>query len=161
PVDAAAIVWEAPAMLQVRCPPPAALEGLFLGGLPENEAEVIEQHVLHCAACLEQLKTLSRGNDTLAGSLRETRSDETGPSPRVAALINNLKSLRTAAENPLPRGSAMITFSCSGCRKKHSVKEELAGKKVSVGGVAPARPAHRAPGADSGAETLFSSGSTV
>jgi hypothetical protein len=85
-------------MTAVTCPAPADLERLFLGGLPEERAAALEQHVLDCGPCLEQLKTLFAASDTLAGLLHgATNSDPAVSSPLVADLVQHLKALRSAA----------------------------------------------------------------
>ena len=117
------------------CPPPADLERLFLGGLPEKEIDVVEQHVLQCGPCLESLKSLFRAKDTLAGVLSAATShDALDSSPAVEDLIHKLTSLSAASSNRPPRGTAMITFACSACQKTLSIKEDLAGKKVKCPG---------------------------
>jgi len=79
------------------CPPPTNLERLFLGGLPEPDADALEQHVLECDTCLEQLKKLFHARETLAGVLRDdTPSDAVAARPVVADLMTKLKSLRPA-----------------------------------------------------------------
>ena len=54
-------------MSLVTCPSAADLERLFLGGLPEPEVEVLEQHVWNVARCLERLNKLFGSQDTLPG----------------------------------------------------------------------------------------------
>jgi formylglycine-generating enzyme required for sulfatase activity/Leucine-rich repeat (LRR) protein len=121
-------------MPAVTCPPPADLERLFLGGLPTEDAEALERHVLECNACLEKLKNLFRAKDTLAGVLRdETRGDSPDNAPIIAHLIKKLESLRPVASS-LPKGNPMLTLTCTACQKKLSVKEDAAGKKVKCPG---------------------------
>ena len=121
-------------MTAVTCPNPADLERLFLGGLPAADAEALEQHILECNACLGKLKALFRTKETLAGVLRDdTLCESSDNAPVVTHLIKRLESLRPAAA-ALPKGNAMLTFTCTACQKKLSVKEELAGKKVKCPG---------------------------
>ncbi len=81
------------------CPAPVNLERLFLGGLPEPEVALLEQHVLACATCLEQLKTLLRSKETLAGMLTDETGNEALPSsPAVDDLMSRLESLPSVAE---------------------------------------------------------------
>src|SRR5262245_46600541 len=111
------------------CPSPDDLEGLFLGGLREEQVRALEEHVLGCAGCLATLKKQVQSRDTLAGVLRDdTRIEAVASGPAVDNLMKKLKSMRAASS--APAGSAMITFVCSGCQKRMSAKPELAGKKV-------------------------------
>src|SRR5262245_37652416 len=85
-------------MALVTCPSPADLERLFLGGLPENEVQALEQHVLACAACLGHLKKQLDARETLAEVLREdTPSESSASSPVLEALMNKLQALRAEA----------------------------------------------------------------
>jgi eukaryotic-like serine/threonine-protein kinase len=92
-----------------RCPPAAELERLFLGGLPENEAEALEEHVLECGPCLDALKGLLASRETLSAVLRdETGGDAEDPAPVVAELIRNLEALGSAAGASASLGAAAL-----------------------------------------------------
>jgi len=123
-------------MAIVTCPRPADLERLFLGGLPEKDAEALEQHLLECGSCLEKLKSVTAARDTLADNLAAHGSDKAKTAqdsgePLLADLIRKLETLRP---KPLLRGAPMLNFPCPTCQKKLSVKEGLAGKKVKCPG---------------------------
>ena len=80
------------------CPSRADLERLARGGLAENDADTIEQHILACGPCLERLKELFRGDDTLTELLRDDPDhDPIGSSPVVENLMKHLESLRLAS----------------------------------------------------------------
>jgi uncharacterized Zn finger protein (UPF0148 family) len=99
--------------------------------VPEQEVEALEQHVLHCGACLDRVNQLFRTQDTLAGVLREdTPCNAPSSDPVLEDLIKKLEALRPAPADPLPRGTPMITLNCPACGIKLSVKHGLAGKKV-------------------------------
>jgi serine/threonine protein kinase/Leucine-rich repeat (LRR) protein len=118
----------------VNCPSAADLERLFLGDVPETQAQAHEEHVRACGLCLEKLKTLSRMRDALAGLLSEqTHTEEFSSSPVLAGLMTRLKSLRSASAGHVPQENAMI-LTCTSCQKKLSVKDALAGKKVKCPG---------------------------
>src|SRR4051812_17965503 len=102
-------------MPQGNCPPPAELERLFLGGVPEGQAEALEQHVLRCAACLETLQQRAQARDVLAGMLRQSGSDPDVSSATVETLMRKLKSWRPGSPGGPSQGSPMISMSCSGC----------------------------------------------
>ena len=88
-----------------RCPQTQELEQLFLGGLSEEGVRTQEEHVLTCASCLETLKALAGTRDTLAGLLGEKVDGEPfSPSPVVADLMQQLKTLRVGGKEP-PAGS--------------------------------------------------------
>jgi serine/threonine protein kinase len=118
-------------MHRTPCPPDADLQRLLLGDLPEAEVRAGEEHVLHCPLCLEKLKALSRTPDTLAGLLRQDASREGfASSPAVVALMKQLKSLLPSPARPQRQGAAMFLLTCTACRKKLSVKDNPAGKKI-------------------------------
>jgi serine/threonine protein kinase/WD40 repeat protein len=80
-------------MRVARCLAAAELEQLFLGGLPEGEAQAREEHVLGCAACLQALEALARTRDPLANLLGEkSRNEPLANSPVVADLMQRLKT---------------------------------------------------------------------
>jgi serine/threonine protein kinase len=93
-------------MFLATCPSPADLERLFLGGLPEQEVEALEEHVLGCGSCLETLRQLLHSKETLASlpgiaNLRlafpagkETQTDPPGSHCVVDDLVKKLESLR-------------------------------------------------------------------
>jgi serine/threonine protein kinase/predicted RNA-binding Zn-ribbon protein involved in translation (DUF1610 family) len=117
------------------CPPPAELEGLFLGGLSETDADAIEQHVQECPSCDRILADLLAARDDLAGMLsRTSRSDVFSSAPVVAELVAKIKSLSTATAHSVQRENPMIALSCSACQKKLAVKADLAGKQVKCPG---------------------------
>jgi serine/threonine protein kinase/Leucine-rich repeat (LRR) protein len=89
-------------MFLATCPSPADLERLFLGGLPEQEVEALEEHVLGCGSCLETLRRLLHSKETLAGVLgKETRTDPPGSHCVVDDLVKKLESLRSlSASSP-------------------------------------------------------------
>jgi Leucine-rich repeat (LRR) protein len=118
-------------MRLANCPTPAQLTALFLGGLPEEEVAVLEQHVLDCPACFEILKRLYPSGDTLAGLLRdETAGESTDANPLLDNLIERLKALRPPRP-PAPSGeSAMFNVPCPSCRRTLALKEESAGDQV-------------------------------
>ncbi len=119
----------------VLCPSSAELEQLFLGDLPEEQAQAREAHVLGCACCLEKLQALARGRDTLAALLsEETHCEPFSSSPVLDGLMQRLKTLRPASPRSVPQGAAMITVSCGSCQKKLAVKDTLAGKKIKCPG---------------------------
>jgi formylglycine-generating enzyme required for sulfatase activity len=119
------------------CPPPADLERLFLGGLPEADEEAIEQHVQACRSCGAKLAQLLAAKDTLAGLLRrDTERDDSSGSSLVSDLAIRIKRLRSSFASPVQQGAPMLTISCPGCRKALSVKAEYAGKKVRCPGCA-------------------------
>src|SRR5579885_701557 len=116
------------------CPPANALERLFQEGVPEAEATALEHHVLVCRACALKLKGMLPAQDALEAALTGKKTLETGPvDPAVAELTQRIKSLRPAA-HAAHQGTAMLTFACTSCQKKLSVKEELAGKRVKCPG---------------------------
>jgi len=118
-------------MSLATCPSPADLERLFLGGLPEQEVEALEQHVLECDSCLKKLIKAFATMETLSGVLREnTCSDAMASSLVVTDLMRKLASLGPTSANPPSQGTSPISVPCSACSKKLSVKESLAGKKV-------------------------------
>src|SRR4051794_38005387 len=96
------------------CPSAADLERLFLGGLPEDAVEAVEQHVLGCTSCLEKLKKQLRAKDTFAGArIDDTQNDAVASGPAVDGLIRKLEAMRTVSAKSPRRGAAMIAFSCS------------------------------------------------
>ncbi len=89
-----------------RCLRAEELEQLFLGGLPEEEAQAREEHVLSCASCMEKLKALVRTRDSLADLLTgESPYEPFSSSPVVAHLMQQFKTLRSepadAVRNPV------------------------------------------------------------
>jgi DNA-directed RNA polymerase subunit RPC12/RpoP len=111
------------------------LQRLFRGGLPAKQAAEIEQHVQTCAQCLRQLKQLLPERDTLTDALQDKPTLGDTPQPAVVAdLMTKLKSLHKATTPTTNPGAAMVAFQCTGCGKKLSAKEAMAGKKVKCPG---------------------------
>ncbi len=97
--------------------------------------QVQEEHLLSCDLCLKKLKTMLHTRDALAGLLREDNHHENfTPSPVLADLMKQLKSLRRSPASSEQPGAAMIRLTCTACRKKLTVKETLAGKKIKCPG---------------------------
>src|ERR1035438_4375569 len=118
------------------CPSTADLARLCQSGLPENEAVALEEHVQECRPCLERLIALLPAHDTLSDALagRDTLSTPASAHPLVAELIRKLEQVAPPSRplrNPEVR---MLTFTCSSCQKKLSVKETSADKKVKCPG---------------------------
>ena len=122
-------------MLDANCVAPADLERLFRGSLPEDEAADMEDHVLHCTACLEKLKTLADTEDSLAGLLRQhTPGPDFTSSSVLADLMKQLKSLCPSSITSVRQGAAMLALICTKCRKKLTVQDTSIGKKVKCPG---------------------------
>jgi hypothetical protein len=89
-----AALKECSAMLQTACPSVDVLQGLYLGGLDESEAENLEQHVQSCPACLQQLKALLGTNDSLVADLRTgTDTEDLATFPVLSELMKKLVRL--------------------------------------------------------------------
>ena len=123
-------------MRVASCPPAADLERLFLGGLSEQEALVLEEHVLTCNPCLQQLKSLVRTQDTLADQLRAGNPPRRlRAQPRGCQLDEPAQVIASSVPAcPVPAGPVMKTLTCPACQKKLAVKESLTGKKIKCPG---------------------------
>ncbi len=102
-------------MSVVRCPTASELEQLFLGGLPEEEAQTWEEHILLCASCLERLQALGHSADPLANLLHEAhRCEPPVCGPVEADLMQRLKAQRPvnppAAPSPSPAEAPTAFF---------------------------------------------------
>ena len=79
------------------CPDATTLQRLGVGLLPDEEAELLEQHVLECAQCFAALKGLQVG-DILLDALRDTPSTVLiALRADAAALIDRLKAVSLSA----------------------------------------------------------------
>lgn len=99
---------------ETGCPDERALEQLALGLTPDLLAGALEEHVLHCDACVQTLKRL-RTRDPLANALRPDKPGppvmEGGRGADAESLIRRLKALPGASQTyegacELPPGSA-------------------------------------------------------
>jgi serine/threonine protein kinase len=86
------------------CPAPTELERLFLGGLPEQEAELLEKHVLECEACLRKLKELMPANDLLS-DVMVLRHSAGGATEALSPMVDDLMKSIVALHPPCPSGS--------------------------------------------------------
>jgi anti-sigma factor RsiW len=78
-----------------NCPSSVELNRLFLGGLSEGQAQILEEHVLQCPHCLSTLQQQAASQDALAGALSEkTQVDAMASSPVLDRLKTDLRSLR-------------------------------------------------------------------
>ena len=84
------------------CPSADALQRYSLGEAPEEEAELLGQHLSECGACLRVLQTLPV-EDALVAALREQAS--LPPDPVLEVLMAKWKRLVTSAL-PAPGTSA-------------------------------------------------------
>lgn len=122
-------------MPTTKCPSAADLERLFRGGLPANEADRLEEHLLACDHCMTELRSRMPARDVLSEALNGVGAPFGTPVPRrVASLMGQLIALWPKLS--LTAEPAMLTFECPNCRKKLSVQETLAGKKVKCPGCA-------------------------
>src|SRR5205085_2067526 len=103
------------------------LEHLFLGGLPEEEVEALEQHVLSCGSCLGTLKLLFRTKENLAGVL----SDNSPGAPFVFGpvvddLVAKLKVLGPASASSPGQEIPRIRFPClAGARRLDDLPSQV------------------------------------
>jgi serine/threonine protein kinase len=86
------------------CPAPKELERLFLGGLPEQEADLLEKHVLECEACLQKLKQLMPASDLLSDVMVARRS-ASGAVEALSPMVDDLMKTIAALHSPCPSGS--------------------------------------------------------
>lgn len=85
------------------CPSPAQLERLFQGGLSPQDVATVEDHLLECSNCLQQLKKVMQQKDFLSAVLGEnTPSDALAAHPVVTDLMEKLVALRADAGTSAP-----------------------------------------------------------
>src|SRR5687767_14323723 len=86
-------------MSDVRvCPDPDSLRQLMLGQLGDADADRLERHVEHCAACVQTLHTL-RVHDTLVEAVRaQSAAPAGGPPDAVRDLIRRMQSMSAPAD---------------------------------------------------------------
>ena len=75
------------------CPTKVELEELLKGTLPPANSAALDQHLLQCAACRQQLNALAGGNESWL-KVKQTPPADPLDSPPLREAMNHLKAGR-------------------------------------------------------------------
>jgi serine/threonine protein kinase/predicted RNA-binding Zn-ribbon protein involved in translation (DUF1610 family) len=118
----------------LTCPDVQVLKRFVLGLDSGNDRDATAEHVEKCSKCMAVLKTIS-STDTLVEAVRAQTTAREGPEQAVVKhLAAKVRAMLPEAKNHANpsqiRDAAMLTISCSSCKKKLRVTESVMGKKA-------------------------------